>query len=457
MASIHSSLSKVESLRYILNLHEFLSFPGKQKAMNQEFITDKEKLKQELQQVDFYINLLKNKDLDKAVQQIEFQIHQLEDIGFTISKAEKNQLLCDIDLFEIKKLTLISEKIREIAFEIPEISPTLSDIEELLKILDPENKRTLDFYIYNEYSEELSKARKIYDKEKDETKKSAHLAKITELEDEIRERISKAVHRFYNKIARNFHIIAYMDFVIAKARFAMKYNFSKPEISNDKTTFVNIFHPEVKQNLAEKGKLFQKINISYDQSPVLITGANMGGKTVLLKSIQLCQFLFQYGFYVPAEKAHIALVNKVLTNFDDKQDIHAGLSSFGAEILNLDKIVKTIRKNSNVLVLLDEPANTTNPTEGSAIVNAMVSILEKYDVRSIVTTHYDNIKSKCRRLRVLGLKKDANYNIDNVSDLNNFMDYSLVEENAQVPLNALDIAQILKVDEELISVAKSNL
>ena len=116
----------------------------------------------------------------------------------------------------------------------------------------------------------------------------------------------------------------------------------------------------------------------------------MAGKTVLLKSVQLAQYLMQFGFYVPARRAGMPLVEQVLTSIGADQDELNGLSSYAAEMLRVDEMIRQVRQRSKILVLIDELARTTNPVEGRAIVNGVVDFLTTHRVMAMVTTHYND-------------------------------------------------------------------
>jgi DNA mismatch repair ATPase MutS len=164
----------------------------------------------------------------------------------------------------------------------------------------------------------------------------------------------------------------------------------------------------------------------------------MGGKTVLLRTIALAQAMFQWGFFVPAREAAIAPVDEILTAIDDPFDT-PGLSSFASEMVRLDGMIRRVKTQTRTLVLIDEPARTTNPTEGGAIVNALLDLLAAHNARALVTTHY-NVLSGVDRLRVSGLSDDGST-----------MDYSLIPDYGVAPHEALRIARILGVDPELIN------
>ena len=127
----------------------------------------------------------------------------------------------------------------------------------------------------------------------------------------------------------------------------------------------------------------------------------------------------------------------------DDQSVEKGLSSFAAEMQNIDAVIKASRENKRLLALIDEPARTTNPTEGTALVTALLTVLAGKDMSLVMTTHYDIEPGDARCLRVKGFE-------------NGEMNYQLVEvQDGEAPHEALNIAQSLGIDSEWITIARS--
>lgn len=186
---------------------------------------------------------------------------------------------------------------------------------------------------------------------------------------------------------------------------------------------------------------------------VLITGANMSGKTMLLKSVALAQYMVQFGLYAPAAKASVRLVDNVFISIGDSQHEEQGLSSFASEMLKVSHMVDQITSKGEYLVLLDELARTTSPNEGMAIVEGMIAILSKYNVKSLITTHYGSLNIKCRCKRVRGFVKEKVDCPLTRQNIGRFIDYSLVDDTDSLDKDsqAIEIARILGVNPLLIS------
>jgi dsDNA-specific endonuclease/ATPase MutS2 len=324
---------------------------------------------------------------------------------------------------------------------------------DLIDILDPERTGIPHFYVYSAYSETLRVLREQMRTSEDADEKERLRFQAEREEDAVRAKLTSQIGRFQKALAQNLETLALLDVTLAKAQLAVDWHACCPAIAA-KTNLVQLRNPEVDEILHAQGKQFQPIDIAFGQETVLVTGANMAGKSVLLKTLSLAQYLLQFGFFIPAEQAEMVLVDEVITSIGDNQSEHSGLSSFAVEILTIDRIIKTAKRGVRVLALVDELARTTNPEEGKRLVNSFIRMAQTLSVTAIVTTHYSGIHTDCRRLRVRGLRLDGQQSVT-AHNIGNYMDYSLVEtSDDEVPKEALTIAELLGVDEEFIRMAR---
>ncbi|MDR1984273.1 MAG: DNA mismatch repair protein MutS [Prevotellaceae bacterium] len=439
---------------YLLNKLDLKSSLSKRYLYSQKFITDKHKLENEFDKIETTISFLNDKKNDKIFSDTENKLSQILDINGTLQNLANSIILSDVELFEIKKFAILADEIKQLLLTFDLID--LPDLSEAINILDPENTRIQTFYIYDAYSCELAVLRKSV-KVKNENLSPELYQKIIEIEDEIRKQLTEKLHAYTQDLKTALSKVAYLDILIAKSKQAKTEHFCKPFIVDTNTFYQGLFNPQIKDLLHAQDRKYQHVDISFGQYPTLITGINMGGKTVLLKTVALAQYLCQYGFYIPANDARIALVDKIMICMDDEQNHLQGLSSFAAEMKNVNEILSETNTNKRLLVLIDELARTTNPAEGSAIVNAMIDMLAERNICSFITTHYDKITSTCRRLRVHGLLDNITV-IKDEKKIEQYIDYSLVEEKtANVPHEAIRIAEMLGVNSELIEKAKNKM
>ena len=374
-----------------------------------------------------------------------FKLQGLKDIRTTIKNLRNQAVLDDIELFEVKHLAILATDVASILRQHGmDGVVAIPDLNEVIDILDPDGMKIATFYIYDAYCAQLKDLRaqmRQHPEQQDDL-----LLQASELEEGVRQDLSRQLHPFAASIEQAQLALAQIDVNMAKAMQMRQMGLTFPALSTDGTSrYEAMFHPQVKAALATRGKEFQPVNITYGQNPTLITGANMGGKTVVLKTLTLCQYLFQFAFGIPAATARIAVKDEIYFCIGDEQSVEKGLSSFAAEMKNIDAVIQASRKNKKILALIDEPARTTNPTEGAALVSALLRVLASKDMSLVMTTHYDIESGDARCLRVKGFE-------------NGSMDYQLVEvQDGEVPHEALNIAQSLGIDREWIDMAREQL
>lgn len=450
---LKEAIESISGFKYMMDLLHLHSAVGRKRLQDLQFLTYKEAIEKELDETAATIQKLNDKQLNNTFSILIAKLEQLRDIKATFSRLASGNTLNDIDLFEVKHFAILSESIRtiveELHLEFIRIPKLISPID----ILDPEKKRIPHFFIYDQYSEKLAEIRaeinRLTQQNASEEKIENLRLQSLALEDEIRKEISEKLRPFSIKLNDASDEISKLDVLLAKADLAKKLNLARPLIS-DVTTLKGIFNPQVSASLESKGKKFQPVDIDIPHEPTVITGANMAGKSVLLKTVSLVQSLAQFGFYVPALSAEIAPVDKIIHCLNDEQDELRGLSSFAAEMLRLNEMADQVKKGEKILVLIDELARTTNPKEGKAIVCGMLDFLIEHNVPSLITTHY-SFNMPCRKLRVKGFSKtESSKNID-IKNIHQHMDYSLEEsDEKEVPHEAIRIAEIIGVDKDIL-------
>ncbi|GFR36543.1 MutS-related protein [Thermobrachium celere] len=239
---------------------------------------------------------------------------------------------------------------------------------------------------------------------------------------------------------------------------AIKTSSVRPVIVED--TEVNILngrHIKVEHELLKKGLKYTPISINLKKGSTVITGVNMGGKTVSLKLIGLLCMMAQMGFFVPCEELKTCLFDYYFCEAGDMQSLDTGLSTFGAEIVALNEAVKY--KDLRGLVLIDEIARGTNPKEGRAILKAILSYFNKTKSIAVVTTHFDGVDDEARHYEVVGLKINSSLESISLKELNLYMDYSLREVYGkyEVPKDAIKVARLLGFDSDILDLAEKYL
>jgi DNA mismatch repair protein MutS2 len=220
--------------------------------------------------------------------------------------------------------------------------------------------------------------------------------KMRELEVREREETRKILLRMTDMVRLNkdglialSEAILTLDILYAKATYAIENNCNKPVIlEKEVLKFVNARHPFIPKD--EVVPLSFELGKDYDI--MLITGPNTGGKTVALKTAGLLSLMALSGMLIPAdEKTEIGMFSGIYADIGDEQSIEQNLSSFSAHLKNVQVILENVNKGS--LVLLDELGSGTDPMEGSAFAMAVIDYLKEKKVKSIISTHYSEVKA----------------------------------------------------------------
>jgi DNA mismatch repair ATPase MutS len=251
--------------------------------------------------------------------------------------------------------------------------------------------------------------------------------------------------------------------MIARAEFSIEISAVKPKITSEKLIKVkNGRHLIIENELNKKGVEFTPIDLELKSGSTLITGPNMGGKTVSLKLTALLTVMAQHSLFVPADNFEFNLRNYIYFSLTS-DDIKSGLSNFGTEISNLKNVVAA--GNDKGLILIDEIAHGTNPAEGYAIAYGIIEKLDTMNSISAITTHYQRLANKLEitHFQVKGLDKDLLAKYHNhireqgIDILNKCMDYRLerVKSKRDFPQDAIRIAGLLGFDQEILETAKN--
>ena len=434
-------------LRFMYDTLDIISPCGRKMLLEGEMMTTK-------REIDFHYRRL-NEIYDKDCTKIAHNLMCLKDIHTTLSRLENGAVLDDIELFEVKYLAIVSSEVLALLQEQNIVAVGLPHLGKVVEILDPDGVNIPSFYVYDSYSDELREVRKqikaiqgngeeLPDDKRQQL--AVLLQRNADLELEIREMLSGRLREFAGDLSVALRNLSFLDILIAKAGQMKKLGLCFPVVVEDGETFYNgMFNPAVKDALVAKGKEYMPVDIEFEREPVTIIGANMGGKTVVLKSLALNQLLTQFGFGVAAHDCCVNLVDEVALCIGDDQSIEKGISSFAAEMMAINKVVLKIREGRNMLALVDEPARTTNPVEGTALVEGLLDVLGEIKGGFVLTTHYNILNGNVKRYRVKGLR-------------DNIMDYTLeVTHCGDVPHEAVAIAESLGIDPKWIECTKRNL
>ncbi len=284
-------------------------------------------------------------------------------------------------------------------------------------------------------------------------------------EQRVREWLTSQIGTRADEILINTHALAWLDLLIGKTMLALKHKAVSPTISDlPEIVIENGRHPVLEESLQKLKRSMVPIDLTVSRGATVITGANMGGKTMTLKMAALLTAMAQMGFWVPADRFHYQPVNFLYFTTGDEQDQALGLSTFGAEIFGLNKVLDQVQEHG--LILLDELASGTNPYEGACISRAIVDYLSKSKAVSVVTTHYDGVGDLpgVSHLQVVGLEREALRGLKDKIQQTGWtpglfeaaMDYRLQRKapGVPVPKDAIAVAEIMGLKPAILKEAR---
>lgn len=225
--------------------------------------------------------------------------------------------------------------------------------------------------------------------------------RIRELESEERREIiriltdfSKVIRPFVPSLLDSYEFLAIIDYIRAKARFAIRTNSIKPVLENQQIIDWSMsVHPLLQLSLAKHDKKVVPLDIELTRKRriLLISGPNAGGKSVCLKTVGLLQYMLQCGLLVPmSESSHVGLFDNLFIDIGDEQSIEDDLSTYSSHLTNMKVMMKQCNERS--LILIDEFGGGTEPQIGGAIAEAVLRRFNEKLTFGVITTHYQNLK-----------------------------------------------------------------
>ena len=241
--------------------------------------------------------------------------------------------------------------------------------------------------------------------------------KILVLETQLYTELVQSLSEFIPAIQINANQIARLDCLLSFATAARENNYIRPVISDDEVLEIHQGrHPVIEKQLpiGEKYIANDVMLDSSTQQIIIITGPNMAGKSALLRQTALITLMAQIGSFVPAESAHIGLVDKIFTRVGASDNISVGESTFIVEMNEAADILNNLSSRS--LVLFDELGRGTSTYDGISIAWAIVEYIHEHPrakARTLFATHYHELNEMEK-----SFKRIKNYNVS-VKEIDN--------------------------------------
>ncbi|MCL2391878.1 MAG: hypothetical protein FWC66_04620 [Oscillospiraceae bacterium] len=471
---------------YVLDLIQPTSPYGKEALRHilPASVEQEQSLRMELENIAKIQKILKVSEqavikLLEIFQQLRYIRASIEGIGGQMS---------EVDLFEIKRLLIQLDEIIPIFEEINTDAQlnniTMVQTKQALMILDPEESKIASFHIStksfpvlatvrNEKKEVEKKLREAIVPEEKKALQAIRTGLVNHEQKEEQKAIlwlSQKLEPWRKILLDNIDAIGKLDLTVQKAKLAITYGGCLPKIVEGKIKLTNMSNPQMRSILNQSERQFTPISIEMKAGVTAITGANMGGKSVALKTLALNVLLIHYGFFPFAEEAVCPVFEAIHLISDDLESSDRGLSSFGGEIVKLLEIQNDVC-NAETLVLLDEFARGTNPSEGSAIARGVCAYLNKQKAFTVMTTHYEGVAALANaHYQVAGLRKlelDAKALKDmqkttlgeRIAKIASYMDYGLIRVSIdeELPKDAINICRLLSLDKEIVDLIEMHM
>ena len=240
--------------------------------------------------------------------------------------------------------------------------------------------------------------------------------KILTLETRLFTELVTDMAEFIPQIQINANIIARLDCLLSFAKAAEEHRYVRPVVADDCVLQIKAGRHPVIETQLPMGEEYVPNDIELDseqQQIMIITGPNMAGKSALLRQTALITLMAQMGCFVPAESAHVGLVDKIFTRVGASDNISLGESTFMVEMTEASDILNNVTPRS--LVLFDELGRGTSTYDGISIAWAIVEYLHEHkgaQARTLFATHYHELNEMEKNF-----SRIKNYNVS-VKELN---------------------------------------
>ena len=208
-------------------------------------------------------------------------------------------------------------------------------------------------------------------------------------------RLTDLVRESMEDLEKGSFFIGLMDFIHAKAVFALEIEGVKPEVTkNPEVKWYQAKHPLLWLSHKGSGKPTIPLSLELNRQSnriLVISGPNAGGKSVALKSVGLLQYMFQCGFLVPVSEAStFGVFRSIFLDIGDTQSLENDLSTYSSHLTAMKYFQEM--SDRNTMFLIDEFGTGTEPQFGGAIAESILGQLNERKSFGVVTTHYQNLK-----------------------------------------------------------------
>ncbi len=215
--------------------------------------------------------------------------------------------------------------------------------------------------------------------------------KAVDLEYQLFVRLREYIKTYTERLQKQAKIISELDCLQSFAEIAQKYNYVKPEFSDNKTlSLENSRHPVVERVMDYNDYVPNDCKLDKDNFIYLITGPNMSGKSTYMRQVAIISIMAQMGAYVPCNKAELPIFDQIFTRIGAADDLVSGKSTFMVEMLEAQKALTYATEDS--LIIFDEIGRGTSTYDGLALAQAMIEyVAQTSHAKTLFSTHYHEL------------------------------------------------------------------
>ncbi len=356
------------------------------------FTSDEEKQARYPQLMALTENVFVSPEISKKIERIIDNFGQIKDSASPQLGAIRREMTSTLNGIS-RSLNSILRKAQAEGFVEKDVAPSMRDGRLVIPV-NPSFKRKIKGIVHDESasgktvyiepSEVVEANNRIRELENDERREIIRI--LTEFTDYLRPFLPDLLH--------SYEFLAEIDFIRAKAKFALQINAIKPAFENRVAIdWVQAVHPLLFLALKKQNRKVVPLDIILDDENriLVISGPNAGGKSVCLKTVGLLQYMVQCGLPVPVrENSTAGVFSHIFIDIGDEQSIENDLSTYSSHLQNMKFFLKNCNEHS--LLLIDEFGGGTEPQIGAAIAQSLLQRFNNNRAFGVITTHYQNLK-----------------------------------------------------------------
>lgn len=273
--------------------------------------------------------------------------------------------------------------------------------------------------------------------------------KAVDLEYQLFVRLREHIKTYTERLQKQAKIISELDCLQSFAEIAQKYNYVKPEFSDNKTlSLENSRHPVVERVMDYNDYVPNDCKLDKDNFIYLITGPNMSGKSTYMRQVAIISIMAQMGAYVPCNKAELPIFDQIFTRIGAADDLVSGKSTFMVEMLEAQKALTYATEDS--LIIFDEIGRGTSTYDGLALAQAMIEyVAQTSHAKTLFSTHYHELTTLDQELPSL---KNVHVAADEYQDELIFL--HKVKDGAVDDSYGIQVAKLANLPDEVINRAQ---